>query len=63
MVGDPGIFVGVETAEGLPASAATAPPCDATESNSWAVFRGHGNLICLCAHVPMGSAELLGSAS
>ena len=52
MLGDPGIFVGVETADGLPTSVLAEPCRDPAESNSPAVFRGHGNLICLFAQVP-----------
>jgi len=52
MLGDPGMFVGVEIAAGLPTSVFAVPECDPAESKSSAVLRGHGNLICLFAHVP-----------
>lgn len=42
-----GILVGVEVAEGLPISVVAVPLRDPAESNSSAVLRGHGNLICL----------------
>ncbi len=52
MLGDPGMFVGVEIAAGLPTSVFAVPECDPAESKSSAVLRGQGNLICLFAQVP-----------
>lgn len=52
MLGDPGMFVGVEIAAGLPTSVFAVPECDPAESKSSAVLRAHGNLICLFAQVP-----------
>ena len=47
VLGPFGILVGVDTAEGLPTSVDVVPLRDPAESNSSAVLRGQGNLICL----------------
>ena len=52
ILGDPGIFVGVDNAEGLPTSVFVVPWRDPAESKSAAVLCGQGNLICLFAQVP-----------
>lgn len=52
VLGDPGMFVGVDIADGLPTSVLAVPDRDPAESKRSAVLRGHGNLICLLAQVP-----------